>query len=300
MKNLKRQRLFSGLLSVVVMVALYTFISNAYRVLDLSVLPESINRVLQPKILPPTQMLLDAFIQLIGGQTSEMSETHIHMGERVSSLLQQNVTLQGSLLISTYRMMVGLCVGATLGILTGLFMGWSRKVDEYVHPIYILLRSIPPLALITYVMLWFGHGEAHLLIPIGYAVFTTVVIPTYHGVRDIADIYVKAARSLGAGGRLLFSKVVLPAASPFVLSGLRYSLIIAWMTTVGVEMLMGENGIGNLLVGGGLWTSRLTVGVDPAVVMVGILGLAMVGYLMDTAARMLTDRLTLWKKEQKR
>lgn len=300
MKNLKRQRLFSGLLSVVVMVALYTFISNAYRVLDLSVLPESINRVLQPKILPPTQMLLDAFIQLIGGQTSEMSETHIHMGERVSSLLQQNVTLQGSLLISTYRMMVGLCVGATLGILTGLFMGWSRKVDEYVHPIYILLRSIPPLALITYVMLWFGHGEAHLLIPIVYAVFTTVVIPTYHGVRDIADIYVKAARSLGAGGRLLFSKVVLPAASPFVLSGLRYSLIIAWMTTVGVEMLMGENGIGNLLVGGGLWTSRLTVGVDPAVVMVGILGLAMVGYLMDTAARILTDRLTLWKKEQKR
>lgn len=300
MKNLKRQRLFSGLLSVVVMVALYTFISNAYRVLDLSVLPESVNRVLQPKILPPTQMLLDAFIQLIGGQTSEMSETHIHMGERVSSLLQQNVTLQGSLLISTYRMMVGLCVGATLGILTGLFMGWSRKVDEYVHPIYILLRSIPPLALITYVMLWFGHGEAHLLIPIVYAVFTTVVIPTYHGVRDIADIYVKAARSLGAGGRLLFSKVVLPAASPFVLSGLRYSLIIAWMTTVGVEMLMGENGIGNLLVGGGLWTSRLTVGVDPAVVMVGILGLAMVGYLMDTAARILTDRLTLWKKEQKR
>lgn len=300
MKNLKRQRLFSGLLSVVVMVALYTFISNAYRVLDLSVLPESVNRVLQPKILPPTQMLLDAFIQLIGGQTSEMSETHIHMGERVSSLLQQNVTLQGSLLISTYRMMVGLCVGATLGILTGLFMGWSRKVDEYVHPIYILLRSIPPLALITYVMLWFGHGEAHLLIPIGYAVFTTAVIPTYHGVRDIADIYVKAARSLGAGRRLLFSKVVLPAASPFVLSGLRYSLIIAWMTTVGVEMLMGENGIGNLLIGGGLWTSRLTVGVDPAVVMVGILGLAMVGYLMDTAARMLTDRLTLWKKEQKR
>jgi ABC-type nitrate/sulfonate/bicarbonate transport system permease component len=143
-------------------------------------------------------------------------------------------------------------------------------------------------------MLWFGHGEAHLLSPIVYAVFTTVVIPTYHGVRDMADVYVRAAQGLGARGRLLFGKVVLPATSPSVLSGLRYSLIIAWMTTVGVEMLMGENGMGHLLVGGGLWSSRLEIRVDPAVVVVGILGLAAVGYAMDAAARIISDRLTLW------
>jgi sulfonate transport system permease protein len=120
------------------------------------------------------------------------------------------------------------------------------------------------------------------------------VIPTYHGVRDLAEVYVRAARSLGAGGWLLFARVVLPAASPAVLFALRYSLIIAWMTTVGVEMLMAEAGIGHLLVGGGLWSSRLQIGVDPAVVIVAILGLAATGYLMDTAARIVTDRVTFW------
>jgi ABC-type nitrate/sulfonate/bicarbonate transport system permease component len=59
-------------------------------------------------------------------------------------------------------------------------------------------------------------------------------------------------------------------------------------------MLRAEAGIGHLLVGGGLWSSRLQIGVDPAVVIVAILGLAATGYLMDTAARIVTDRVTFW------
>jgi NitT/TauT family transport system permease protein len=213
--------------------------------------------------------------------------------------VERHVTLQGALLVSVLRVLFGVAVGGPLGILAGLVLGWNRTADDYLHPIYVLLRSIPSLALITYVMLWFGHGEAHLLIPIVYAVFTTVVIPTYHGVRDLAGVYVRAARSLGAGGRLLFARVVLPGASPAVLSALRYSLIIAWMTTVGVEMLMGDDGIGYLLVGGGLWSSRLQIGVDPAVIIVGILGLATAGYLMDVAARMVSDRVTFWARRRR-
>ena len=191
-------------------------------------------------------------------------------------------------------MLFRVLVGGLLGILAGFVMGWSPALDDYLHPIYVLIRSIPPLALITYVMLWVGHGEAHLLIPIVYAVFTTVVIPVYHGVRDLAPVYVVAARSLGAGGPLLWLRVVLPAVTPAVLSALRYSIIIAWMTTVGVEMLMGDNGMGHLLVGGGLWAGRLAIRVDPAVIIAGILGLATLGYAMDAGARLVTRRLTFW------
>jgi ABC-type nitrate/sulfonate/bicarbonate transport system permease component len=66
------------------------------------------------------------------------------------------------------------------------------------------------------------------------------------------------------------------------------------MTAVGAEMLMAENGIGNLLVGGGMWASRLQTRSDPAVLMVGILALAAVGWSMDAAARAMTARLTRW------
>jgi len=270
-----------GLASVVALVAVYTLLSNAYQ---------------RPQILPPTQRLVDAFVQLVGAGTPLVAGTHVQMGDHIGGLVEQHVTLQGSLLISTYRVLIGVAVGGSLGILAGLFMGWSRAVDEYAHPIYILFRSVPPLALITYVMLWLGHGTAHVLLPIIYAVFTAVVIPTYHGVRDVADIYVKAARALGARGRLLLSRVVLPAASPFVLAGLRYGLIIAWMTTVGVEMLMADEGIGYLLIGGGMWSSRLEVAGDPAVIVVGIVALALVGYAMDLGVRVAGDRLTVWVK----
>jgi ABC-type nitrate/sulfonate/bicarbonate transport system permease component len=257
--------------------------------------------VSRPDVVPPTQDIAEAFGALVGRgyqlpASEEEHHHHHHSSDQVEILQQQGVTLQASLAVSTARVLFGLAVGLPLGILMGLLLGWNRRADDYLHPIYVLLRSVPPLALITYVMLWLGHSEAHRLIPIVYAVAVTAVIPTYHGVRDVAGKYVVAARSLGARGRLLLTKVVLPAAAPAVLGGLRYSLAIAWMTAVGAEMLMAENGMGNLLVGGGMWSSRLQTRSDPAVIIVGILVLAVAGWAMDAAARIFSARLTRWAR----
>jgi len=254
----------------------------------------------RPDILPPVQDIAGAFAALVGhgyaASAGEEHRHHHHSSDQVDTLLQEGVTLQASLAVSTARVLFGLAIGVPLGVLLGLLMGWSRRADDYLHPLYVLLRSVPPLALITYVMLWLGHSEAHRLIPIVYAVAVTAVIPTYHGVRDIAGKYLVAARSLGARGRLLLTKVVLPGAAPAVLGGLRYSVAIAWMTAVGAEMLMAENGMGNLLVGGGMWSSRLQTRSDPAVIIVGVLALAAAGWAMDLAARFVTARLTRWAR----
>ncbi|HUM10104.1 MAG TPA: ABC transporter permease subunit [Myxococcaceae bacterium] len=255
----------------------------------------------RPDILPPTREIAAAFGALVGrGLQMPAGGEHQHhhhpSSAQMETLLQEGVTLQGALAVTTGRVLFGLAVGLPLGILLGLLMGWSRPADDYLHPIYILLRSVPPLALITYIMLWLGHSEAHRLIPIVYAVAVTMVIPTYHGVRDVAGKYLVAARALGAKGRLLLLRVILPAAGPAILGGLRYSLAIAWMTAVGAEMLMAENGMGNLLIGGGMWSSRLQTRSDPAVIIVGILALAVAGWAMDAAARILGSRLTHWAR----
>ena len=272
------------LVSLAVLITAYTLLAS---------------RLGRPDILPPTRDIADAFGALVGPGIHPMQggeEHHHHSSEQVDTLLQEGVTLQGALAITIARVLFGLLVGLPLGILAGLLMGSSRRTDDYLHPVFILVRSVPPLALITYIMLWLGHSEAHRLIPIVYAVAVTAVIPTYHGVRDVARKYVVAARSLGARGRLLVTRVVLPAAGPAVLGGLRYSLAIAWMTAVGAEMLMAENGMGNLLVGGGLWSSRLQTRSDPAVIIVGILALAAAGWAMDAGLRMATARLTRWAR----
>jgi ABC-type nitrate/sulfonate/bicarbonate transport system permease component len=253
--------------------------------------------VSRPDILPLPGDIAGAFEALVGRgvQTVAEGEHHRHHGsDQIETLRHEGVTLQASLAVSTLRVLFGLAVGLPLGILLGLLMGWSRRADDYLHPIFILARSVPPLAFITYIMLWLGHSEAHRLIPIVYAVAAAAIIPTYHGVRDVAARYVEAARSLGASGQLLLNRVLLPAAGPSVLGGLRYSIAIAWMTAVGAEMLMAENGMGNLLVGGGLWSSRLQTRSDPAVIIVGILGLAAAGWAMDAVARIVSTRLTRW------
>jgi len=252
-------------------------------------------------VLPPTEEIAEAFGDLVGGGVqlgvgAEHAHHHHPSSEQMETLLQEGVTLQGALAITTGRVLFGLGVGLPLGILIGLLLGSSRRADDYLHPIYILARSVPPLALITYIMLWLGHSEAHRLIPIVYAVAVTMVIPTYHGARDVAGKYVEAARALGARGRLLLLRVVLPAAGPAMLGGLRYSLAIAWMTAVGAEMLMAENGMGNLLVGGGMWSSRLQTRSDPAVIIVGIGALGAAGWAMDAVARMAAARLTRWAR----
>ena len=286
MKGLTSQRFVLGFASLLAMVLAYTLLSNA--------------RLFRPEVVPPAQEIAVAFTELVVGTRpppvtgGDFHAGHHHSSDHVGTLLQQGVTLQDSLAITAARVLFGLAAGVPLGVLLGVLMGWSRRTDDYLHPIYVLLRSVPPLALITYVMLWLGHGEAHRLIPVAYAVAATMVIPAYHGVRDVAATYVVAARSLGARRWLLVRKVVLPAAGPAVLAGLRYAVAIAWMTAVGAEMLMSENGMGNLIVGGGLWASRTQTKADPAVVIVGIVALAAAGWAMDALARAATARLTRW------
>src|SRR4051812_41631647 len=260
-------------------VASLTALIGAYAVVS--------SRAQRPDLIPPLQDIAWTFGALVGGGDRQPTAAgdphaghaghHMSASDQVDTLVQQGVTLQVSLAISTARVLFGLIVGLPLGILIGVVLAWSRRADDYLHPIYVLVRSVPPLALITYIMLWLGHSEAHRLIPIVYAVATTAVIPTYHAVRDVGARYLVAARSLGARGRLLLTKVVIPAASPAVLSGLRYAVAIAWMTAVGAEMLMAENGMGNLLVGGGMWSSRMQTRSDPAGIMAGGVTLAAPG-----------------------
>src|SRR3954454_5272164 len=267
--------------------------------------------IARPDILTHLEDIGDAFTALLGPgiRTTPAVEAstpvpvgeaehqhHHHTSDQVETLKQEGVTLQAALGVTFARVLFGLAAGLPLGILIGLILGASRRADDYLHPLYILLRSVPPLALITYIMLWLGHSEAHRLIPIVYAVAVTAVIPTYHGVRDVAAKYLIAARSLGARGMFLVRRVALPAAMPALVSGVRYSIAIAWMTAVGAEMLMADNGMGNLLVGGGMWSSRLQTRSDPAVIMVGIVALGLAGWAMDAVASSASARLTRWAR----
>jgi ABC-type nitrate/sulfonate/bicarbonate transport system permease component len=278
----RRERMALGLTSVAVLIVVYAIIAAA---------------IGRPDFVPAPRTIAATAVALVRGAPAASGSGHggHHHGiDHVGNLVGQGITLQGALAASTARVLFGLVVGGALGILVGVAMGWSRAVGEYLHPLYVLVRAVPPVALITYVMLWLGHGEAHRLLPIAYAVFVTVVIPAWHGTRDVAGVWIRAGQALGAPPTLLISRVLLPAITPSVLVGLRYALLMGWMTTVGVEMLMAEDGLGHVIVGGGLWASRTAIAADPAVVIVAVATVAAGGGLTDAAMRLATRRLTAW------
>jgi ABC-type nitrate/sulfonate/bicarbonate transport system permease component len=279
-----RERLALGAASVIAMAVLYAIVAAA---------------VARPDLVPTPGALAETAAALVlGAPAAEHGGhgSHDHGTGHVGQLVGEGVTLQTALLASAARVLFGFAVGGVLGILLGVVMGWNRAVGEYLHPLYVLVRAVPPVALITYVMLWLGHGEAHRLLPIAYAVLVTVVIPAWHGTRDVAGVWIRAARALGAPPALLIRRVLVPAITPAVLSGLRYALLIAWMTTVAVEMLMGEDGLGHVIVGGGLWASRTAVAAEPAVVMLAVATVAAGGALTDAAMRLATRRLVAWTR----
>lgn len=152
-----KQRLLFGLASVLALLALYTLAATAYG---------------RPAVLPPTATLATTFASLVTGRAPAAGAGHAHPADHVGFLLQEQATLPGALAVSTGRVLFGVGVGGALGVLLGFAMGWRPALDAYLHPVYVAVRSIPPLALITYLMLWLGHGEAHLLVPVVYAVLS--------------------------------------------------------------------------------------------------------------------------------
>jgi ABC-type nitrate/sulfonate/bicarbonate transport system permease component len=252
--------------ALVAATAAYALVSNLYQLVDVRAWPRSVRLLLRPGILPPLQAIAGAF-----GEALVSGQWHLHLWASLARVLE------------------GLGLGVALGVGTGLAMGWSERVDHHLDPVYNLLRPIPPLAFVTLFILWFGIGEASKVLLITYGVFMTTVVPTYQGVRDVPAVYVKAARALGASRRQLLLRVVLPAASPRILAGLRLALMAAWSIIVAAELIASTSGLGYMII-------MAQAQYDTAVVMVGIASLTAVGFTMDTALRLLGARLTGWMR----
>ena len=142
---------------------------------------------------------------------------------------------------------MGFLFAAAAGVPLGLLMGWSRRAEALLNPVFLLIRPIPPLAWIPLAILWFGLGDAAKIMVIFFAAFVPSVINSYTGVRAIATPIVEAARMLGTPRFALVREVLVPAALPSVFTGLRLSLQASWTTLVAAELVGAIAGLGRIL-----------------------------------------------------
>ena len=140
-----------------------------------------------------------------------------------------------------YRVVFGLGLAATIGLALGVLMGRWRPAERFFMPLVSVLMPIPSLAWAPVFILWFGLGDVATVLIVFYAASFPMVLNAWTGARAVNPLWLRAAGAMGARGPALFWKVVVPAASPFILSGLRQAFQRAWIAVVGAEMLAASD-----------------------------------------------------------
>ena len=153
--------------------------------------------------------------------------------------------LDGSMLAhvaaTLYRVLCGFALAIFIGLPLGVLMGRFRPVENFVLPLASALMPIPSLAWIPLFILWFGLGNTVTILIVFYAALFPLLLNTWSGVRAVNPIWLRAAGAMGATEHALFWKVIIPGASPFIITGLRQSFLRAWVAVIGAEMLAASN-----------------------------------------------------------
>ena len=196
--------------------------------------------------------------------------------------------LAGHVLASAGRVGLGFLTGAVLAVLLGAAVALERRVACLVDPSFQALRAIPSLAWVPLLLLWLGIDEAPKLVLIAIGAFFPIYIGVVSGIRGVDRKLIEAARMYRLSGVDLTRRVLLPAAMPSVLTGLRNGLSMAWMFMVAAELIAASQGLGYLL-SDGRETSRADI------VLASIAILAVLGKASDSLMAWLEHRLLHWR-----
>jgi ABC-type nitrate/sulfonate/bicarbonate transport system permease component len=174
---------------------------------------------------------------------------------------------------SLSRVMTAWCLAGAIAIPLGLAMGRLPLFERIVDPFVELIRPISPLAWIPLAILWFGIGELGKIFVVFIGTFFPTLISTVAGVKRIDPVLIHAGQVLGCTDRRsLFRKVVLPAALPSIITGLRISFGTGWAAIIAAELVAARSGLGYLISNGMeiLRADKVLVGMA----VIGVLGVS--------------------------
>jgi NitT/TauT family transport system permease protein len=190
--------------------------------------------------------------------------------------------------ISLARALAGFFLAVIFAIPLGFLMGWYNRFEKYTDLFMQTLRNTSTFALFPIFLLLFGLGEASKVAIIFYAATWQLLINTISGVKNIDPLYIKAAKSMGATDRQLFSKVILPASMPSIVSGARLGIKIAFMTVIAAEMIGARSGLG-------FFIQNAQFNFMIPEMYAGVLVLAAIGVILNYILVWLEKKATSWK-----
>jgi len=182
---------------------------------------------------------------------------------------------------SLFRVGVGFGIAVLVAVPLGLWMGWVNGAYVTLNPLFQMLRPISPIAWIPIAILWFGVGDVSPIFLIFISSVFPMVVQTINGVHTIEKRYLRAAANFGVSRATLFRQVVIPAAIPQMIVGMRIGLGVAWLVVVAAEMIALHSGLGYLIL-----DSR-NAGNRYDLVVAGMIIIGLIGLLLDGMMRLL-------------
>ncbi|HEY8566561.1 MAG TPA: ABC transporter permease [Beijerinckiaceae bacterium] len=223
---------------------------------------------------------------ITGGRFPSPGEFSTSLGQ-ITGKGYAGATLAAHAWHSLKLVVMGFLVAVATGVPLGLWMGWDRRAEALVNPIFLVIRPIPPLAWIPLAILWLGLGDAAKIMVIWFAAFVPSVINAFTGVRTIDRPILEAARMLGTPRWRLVREVIGPAAAPMIFTGLRLSLQAAWTTLVAAELV-------GALVGVGFVLNMAQQDIYPGMILVGMLTVGVLGWATTWLLARVERRALAW------
>ena len=190
---------------------------------------------------------------------------------------------------SLLRSFAGLILAIACGVSLGLMMGWFARVENVLDPLLQFFRQTSALALFPVFILFLGIGELSKIAIIFWASFWPILLSTISGVKQVDGLLINSALSMGANRWFLFTRIVLPAASPSIFTGIRLAGAYCITALVAAEMIGAHSGLGFLTL------NSQEVFQIPSMY-AGILLLAVVGLLLNFLLALLERRFTYWRR----
>ncbi|MGV3774853.1 MAG: ABC transporter permease [Verrucomicrobiales bacterium] len=195
--------------------------------------------------------------------------------------LAQKGLLVKYVVASLFRVTWGFFLAALVGIPFGLLLGWYSLVFQAFNPLLQILRPISPIAWIPVAILWFGVSDVAPVFLIFLSSVFPITLSATAAVQNMQPVYLRAARNFGLSRGQLFRQVILPAALPQILTGIRIALGVAWLVVVAAEMIAVNSGLGFLII------DARNAGKRYDLVVAGMLLIGLIGLGLDWLVRRL-------------
>ena len=188
-----------------------------------------------------------------------------------------------------YRVLIGMALAVVVALPLGILMGRFKPVEGFFLPLASALMPIPSLAWVPVFILWFGLGNTVAILIVLYASLFPMLLNVWAGVRAVNPLWLRAAGAMGANENALFWKVIVPGASPFIITGLRQAFLRAWIAVIGAEFLAASDwGLGWVI-----FDAKEFLNADlmmASLVVIGAIGFAFERLVFGTLERMTVQR----------